>query len=212
MVTCFLKVDPAKLQQAAESAARTLAAGGVVAFPTDTVYGLAARADDDRAVSRLFEAKRRRDDNPLPILIAGPERLADAAAAVPQAARKLAAHYWPGPLTIVVPRATHISHLVTAGRDSVGLRVPNHPVALAVLGRCEFLVAVTSANLSGQPPAREAEEVRRDLSGKIDLILDAGRCPGGVPSTVVDLTGPRPKAVRPGAVPWAEIEAVLSSP
>lgn len=212
MITRILKVDPARLKQAVEVAARTLAAGGVVAFPTDTVYGLAARADDDRAVSRLFEAKRRRDDNPLPILLASADGLALAAQSVPEAARKLAERYWPGPLTLVVPRAPQISDLVTGGRDSVGLRVPNHPVALAVLAACEFLVAVTSANLSGRPPAREAEEVRRDLSGNIDLILDAGCCPGGVPSTVVDVTGPRAKVVRPGAVPWGEIVAVLSSP
>lgn len=212
MVTRYLRVEPGQLERAAASAARILAKGGLVAFPTDTVYGLAARADDDRAVGLIFQVKRRRDDNPLPILLPGAEAVGHAARCVPDAARKLAAHYWPGPLTIVLPREPRISDLVTAGRDSVGLRVPDHPVALAILERCEFLVAVTSANLAGQPPAREGEEVRRDLAGNIDLIVDAGRCPGGVPSTVVDLTGPHPRVVRPGAVTWAQIQAVLSSP
>ena len=199
------------LRQAGSQAAASLAGGDVVAIPTDTVYGLAVRADDDDAVRKLFAVKRRRDDNPLPILIPHEDALTMAATGVPELARVLARHFWPGALTMVLPRAPAISDLVTGGKPTVGLRVPDHPVALVVLGACDFLVAVTSANVSARPAAREADEVRRDFAGKIETILADDRCPGGVVSTVVDLTGDQVRILRPGAISWAQIQTALSA-
>ena len=209
MITRIIDTHHEPLSAVARQAAVVLAAGGIVAVPTDTVYGLAARADDDRAVARLFVVKQRRDDNPLPILIADESALERAASDVPEAARRLAQRFWPGPLTIVLPKSHAVSDLVSAGRPTVGVRVPDHPVARAVLAACDFLVAVTSANLSALDPAREADEVRRDFSGKIELILAADRCPGGVPSTVVELSGGAMRILRAGAISAAQLEAAL---
>lgn len=204
-------VCPAQdVDRAATLAAAALARGGLVALPTDTVYGLAARADDEAAVGRLFEVKGRREDNPLPLLIPDAEAAVRAARMVPPLLHALAREFWPGPLTVVLPKADAVSDLVTAGRPSAGLRVPDHPITLAVLRACEFLVAVTSANLSGQPPARDFETVQRDFGGRIELILAAEPCPGGVPSSVVDLTGPQPTLLRAGAVSPEELERVLA--
>lgn len=209
MITRIADTLKRDLAEVAREASRVLASGGIVAMPTDTVYGLAARADSDAAVRKLFGVKGRREDNPLPILLPDAESLERAAAQVPAAAQALADKYWPGPLTIVLPKVPEISDLVTAGRQTVGLRVPDHPIARAVLAACDFLVVVTSANPSAGRPAREHEEVRRDFSGKIELILAADRCPGGVPSTVVDMSGDEPRMVRGGAVPWSHLQTVL---
>ena len=212
MVTSILDVTRGDIEDSVSQAAVTLARGGLVAIPTDTVYGLAARADDDGAVRKLFEVKGRREDHPVPILLPNTDALTRAAAEAPDAAHILAEEFWPGPLTIVLRKTKAISDLVTGGKASVGLRVPDHPVALVLLGACEFLVAVTSANVSGEPPARETEEVRRDFSGRIELILAADRCPGGVPSTVVDVSEGEPRIVRPGAISAAQIRAALQNP
>lgn len=209
MVTQILGTTHARLADSASQAAAALARGGLVAIPTDTVYGLAARADDDAAIAALFRVKRRRDDSPLPILLADESALTVAAPNAPEAARILAREFWPGPLTIVLRKAETISDLVTGGKPTVGLRIPDHAVARAVLRACDFFVAVSSANISGGPPARETDEVRRDFSGDIDLILAADRCPGGVPSTVVDISDGEGRIVRAGAISAARIQTAL---
>ena len=209
MRTRILDAQTALVDTLAAEAAAVLAEGGVIALPTDTVYGLAARADNDAAMRALFDVKGRRDDHPIPILLPAAEDLPRAAREVPPDALRLAARFWPGPLTIVLPKAPAVSDLVTGGKPRVGLRVPDHPVALAVLGACEFLVAVTSANLSGLPPARDAAQVAREFGGRVALIVAAGECPGGVPSTVVEVGERGLRVVRAGALSVEELQEAL---
>lgn len=183
-----------------------------MALPTDTVYGFGVRADDEAAVRRLYLLKGRPEDNPLPVLLPDAEALLSAASAVSPGALSLARRFWPGALTLVVPKSPAVSDHVTRGRPTVGLRVPDHPVALALLRQCEFLVAVTSANLSGCPPATRADEILHDFPSGLDVVVDAGPCPGGVPSSVVDASADGPVLLRAGAVPWEEIVAAWEIP
>lgn len=209
MQTRILDARTAPLDALAAEAAAALAGGGVIALPTDTVYGVAARADSEAAMRALFAVKGRRDDHPIPILLPAAEDLSRAAREVPAEALRLAARFWPGPLTIVLPKAPAVSDLVTGGKPTVGLRVPDHPVALAVLGACDFLVAVTSANLTGRPPARDAGQVAREFSGRVALIVAAGECPGGVPSTVVEVGERDLRIMRAGALTVEQLERAL---
>ncbi len=210
MITRVVDSRPPKTRLAVMAAVDALGSGGLVAMPTDTVYGLATRADRKEAVEALFSVKRRPDDNPLPILLPDGDALTRACRGVPDAARVLAARFWPGPLTLVVPKSDAVSDAVSAGRDTVGVRVPDHPVALAILAGCEFLVAVTSANLSEMRPARDIDDVRRDFSGAINMIVGDDPCPGGVPSTVIDVTGDSARVLRPGAISAAAIQQALA--
>jgi L-threonylcarbamoyladenylate synthase len=193
-------------REAVRLAVETLGRGEVVAFPTDTVYGIAANATDPEAVRRLFAAKGRPSDKPLPILLADGDDLDRVADPIPAAARLLA-RCWPGPLTLVVPLAPHagLCPEVTAGLDTIGVRVPDHDLARAVLRAAEFPVAVTSANLSGEREAMAAAEVADALGESVSLILDGGRCSGGVPSTVVDVTVSPPAVLREGAIPMSVV-------
>lgn len=209
MATRVLRVPPEPPEEAVRCAAETLREGGLLALPTDTVYGLAARADSDDAVRRLFAAKRRPDSNPLPILLPDAEALPRAASRVDDAARALAAAFWPGPLTLVLPRVEGLSDLVTTGLPTVGLRVPDHALARAVLAACDLLVAVTSANLSGEPPATSDAQVIAQFEGSVDCILAAGPCPGGVPSTVATVEEGQPRVLRPGALTLEQLRAAL---
>lgn len=209
MVTRVAESEGPHLKEGVAAARAVLEAGGVVAIPTDTVYGLAVRADDDDAVRKLFRLKRRPDGNPLPILLGDPEDLPQVADDVPEPARVLAEAFWPGPLTLVLPKSAAISDVVTAGEPTVGLRVPDHPVARALLRACDFVLAVTSANLSAASPAKEPDDVRRVFSGRIELILRAQRCRGGVASTVVGFEDGQARVLRAGPVTWAQIQAAL---
>ena len=201
-----LGVDEAVL----EEAARCLEDGGLVAFPTDTLYGLAAVAAQERAVERLFEAKERLRDRPLPILITSAADVNGVAVDVSPAARRLMEAFWPGGLTLVLRRHPAFRSLALAGGDTVAVRVPAHPVALELLRRVGEPLTGTSANLSGFRGPRTAEEVRRQLGDRVDLIVDGGPCPGGVESTVVDCTVDPPRVLREGAVPAERVAAVLS--
>jgi L-threonylcarbamoyladenylate synthase len=192
------------------SAAARLAAGGLVAFGTETVYGLGADATNDAAVAAIFAAKRRPQFNPLIC------HFADADSAwqhvIPtEAALILAARLWPGPLTLALPRRSdsNISLLAGAGLDSLAVRVPAHPTALAVLRQCGRPIAAPSANRSGQVSPTTAAHVLAGLSGRIDAVLDSGPCPVGVESTVLDLTGPTPILLRPGGTTVEAIEALI---
>ncbi len=188
---------------------QVLKRGGLVALPTDTVYGLAANAADDRAVRRIFEVKGRVRDNPLPLLIASADELAKVANQVPESAQRLAEKFWPGPLTMVVPKSARISDLVTAGRASVAVRVPDYPLIQAILQHCPFPVAVTSANLSGQPALIEAGHVAEVFADRLDLLIHAQPCPGTAPSTVIDLTTSPPTLLRAGPITIAEMRGVI---
>jgi len=179
-------------------AAEVLRAGGIVAFPTDTVYGVGAHAFLPHAVQRLYTAKVRPPDKAIPLLIADASLLPYVAQEIPPIACELAARFWPGALTLVMRRTAMVSDEITAGGDTVGVRAPDHPVAQALLRLLNVPLATTSANLSGQPPAITAQEVLAQLDGQIDLLLDGGPCPGGVASTVLDVTTSPPRVLRAG--------------
>jgi L-threonylcarbamoyladenylate synthase len=202
-----LGVDEAVLKEAA----RCLQNGGLVAFPTDTLYGLAAVASQGRAVERLFEAKERPRDRPLPILVASAVDVDGVAVEVSPAARRLMEAFWPGGLTLVLRRYPRFHSPALASGDTVAVRVPAHPVALELLRRVGEPLTGTSANLSGRPGPRTAEDVRHQLGSRVDLIVDGGPCPGGVESTVVDCTVDPPRVLREGAVPAERVAAVLSN-
>lgn len=192
-------------------AIRVLQRGGLVAMPTDTVYGLAANAADDQAVRRVFAAKERPLDNPLPLLIASAAQLTTIARQIPQTAWELAEQFWPGPLTIVLPKSPLVSNLVTAGQPSVAVRVPDYPLTQAILEHCSFPVTVTSANRSGQPVVVESGQVAEIFADRLDLLIKAPPCPGAKPSTVVDLTTSPPTLLRVGPISAAELQEIIGA-
>lgn len=189
-----------------------LRGGGLVALPTETVYGLGADASDDDAVRRVFAVKGRPADHPLIVHIADVERLDDWAADVPSTARRLAAAFWPGPLTLLLWRGPNVSDVVTGGRPTIAVRVPDHPLALAVLRAFGGGIAAPSANRFGKVSPTTAAHVRSDLGDDVDLVLDGGPCTVGVESTIVDLTGPRPVVLRVGAITAERLTDVLAEP
>jgi L-threonylcarbamoyladenylate synthase len=182
------------------TAAACLRGGGLVAFPTETVYGLGVAAMDAAAVRRLFAAKGRPADDPLIVHVADIAGLAALVAARPPVVAALAARFWPGPLTIVLRRAPGVPDVVTAGLDTVAIRVPAHPVARALLAAAGIPIAAPSANLFSRPSPTTAAHVLEDLAGRIDMVLDGGPTQVGVESTVLDLSGDIPEVLRPGAV------------
>jgi L-threonylcarbamoyladenylate synthase len=198
------------LAQDPNALARALAIlqeGGLVAFPTDTVYGVGALAFNGPAVGSIYIAKDRPVEKAIPVLIGNPADLARAALEVPGFAARLAAHFWPGPLTLVVPKHPDLPETVSI-TTTVGVRVPDHAVARTLLSAAGPM-AVTSANISGLPSPSTAQEVFAQLGGRIALIIDGGRTPGGIPSTVVDCTGTEPVILRAGPVSQDEIRAAL---
>jgi len=197
--------DPESIARAAEELRR----GGLVAFPTETVYGLGAHALDPAAVRRIFDAKGRPVTDPLIVHVASVERLAPLVADIPDAARTLALRFWPGPLTLVLPRSTSVPDDVTAGLDTVAVRVPAHPVARALLAASAIPIAAPSANLFSRPSPTRAAHVLEDLNGRIDMVLDGGPTSVGVESTVLDLSRAVPTILRPGAVTLEMLLEVL---
>jgi L-threonylcarbamoyladenylate synthase len=192
-------------------AAEVLRRGGLVAFPTETVYGLGANALDAEAVARIFQAKGRPASNPLIVHLPEAPQPGPVVAAWPDRAARLAARFWPGPLTLVLPRGPAVPDAVTAGGPTVAVRVPAHPVALALLQATGLPLAAPSANSSTRLSPTRAEHVLRDLVGRIDLILDGGPTRGGIESTVLDLTAEPPRLLRPGLIEPAAVEEVLGS-
>jgi L-threonylcarbamoyladenylate synthase len=192
-------------------AVAVLRRGGVVALPTETVYGLAADASNPTAVARVFAIKGRPADHPLIVHIASADQLDHWARSVPETARRLAAAFWPGPLTLVLLRAAHVADAVTGGLDTVALRVPSHPLALEVLRAFGGGLAAPSANRYGRVSPTTATDVRDELGGVVDLILDGGPCGVGLESTIVDLASSTPRVLRPGAVTEAMLEDVLGN-
>jgi len=182
------------------AAGKILRNGGLAAIPTETVYGLAANALDGEAVAKIFKAKGRPQDNPLIVHISRLEQMNPLVSEVPDAALTLAAEFWPGPLTMVLPKADIVPEEVTCGLDSVGIRMPSHETARAVIEAAGVPLAAPSANLSGKPSPTTAQHVADDMNGRIDAIIDGGKCDVGVESTVVSLCGERPLLLRPGAV------------
>lgn len=208
-MTTLRALPPHCRDEAIARAAATLRAGGLVALPTETVYGLAANARDPRAVAKVFAAKGRPADHPLIVHLASTEQVADWARAVPGCVRDLARHYWPGPLTLVLKRAPGVPDVVTGGQDTVALRLPAHPVAQALLQAFGDGLCAPSANRFGRISPTTARHVREELGDAVDLVLDGGPCSVGIESTIVDLSGGRPRLLRPGAVPADRLAALL---
>lgn len=193
-------------------AAELLRAGGLVAFPTETVYGLGADASSEAALKRLYAVKRRPADHPVIVHFASAELAFAWAREVPEAARRLAAGFWPGPLTLILKRSDKAKDFVTGGQDTVGLRVPSHPVAQALLREFEGGVAAPSANRFGRVSPTCAEHVRQDLGADVDLVLEGGESEVGIESTIVDLSRGRAVLLRPGAISAAALEHALGAP
>jgi L-threonylcarbamoyladenylate synthase len=198
-----------KMEQAFRMAAELLRAGEVVAFPTETVYGLGADATNDVAVRKIFQAKGRPSDNPLIVHIADESQLTDLVRDVPEVARRCMEAFWPGPLTLVMKCTETVSKSVTAGLDTVGVRMPNHPVALRMIREAGLPIAAPSANRSGRPSPTTAQHVWEDLNGKIPLILDGGTTQVGLESTVLDVTVSPPLILRPGDITLDMLRQVI---
>ncbi|PQA87724.1 L-threonylcarbamoyladenylate synthase [Hyphococcus luteus] len=196
-----------------KDAAAILRAGGLVAMPTETVYGLAADATNDQAVAKIFEAKGRPQFNPLIVHVAGPA-MAKRYVAVPPLAEKLMAEFWPGPLTLVLPRKEDgkISLLVSAGLDTIGVRAPKHDLAQALIQSVDRALAAPSANRSGTISPTRADHVKDSLGDRVDMILDGGPSPVGVESTIVKIDGETVTLLRPGGIARADIERVIGCP
>lgn len=195
-----------------DEAVGVLRAGGLVAFPTETVYGLGADASNPDAVVKIFAAKGRPHDHPLIVHVADAVQIANWAREIPEAARKLAMTFWPGPLTLILKRLPRVSELVTGGQDTVALRVPSHPVAQALLRRFGGGVAAPSANRFGRVSATTAEHVRREFGGTVGCVLDGGAADVGIESTIVDLSAEQPTLLRPGWITVPQLEATLGTP
>ena len=196
--------DPSAIARAAA----VLRRGGLVAFPTETVYGLGADATSERAIERLYVVKGRPPTHPLIVHVGDVSWLDEWTVDVPDAARRLAAHFWPGPLTLVLRRSSRVPLAVTGGQDTVGVRVPRHPLALALLRAFGSAVAAPSANRFGRISPTTAAHVIADLDGDVDLVLDGGPCEVGIESTIVDLSRDRPVVLRPGGITAERIEQV----
>lgn len=205
MKTLLLSADIENLSLAS----KLLRDGEVVGIPTETVYGLGADARNGSAVEKIFLAKGRPQDNPLICHISSMEMLSDVVSKIPEDALLLAKAFWPGPLTMVMPKGEKISPITCAGLDSVGVRMPSHPVALSLIEKCGFPLAAPSANISGKPSPTTALDVFEDMQGKIPMILDGGVCDKGVESTVLSLLGETPVLLRPGFVTVEDIQGVL---
>ncbi|HEX3857220.1 MAG TPA: L-threonylcarbamoyladenylate synthase [Verrucomicrobiae bacterium] len=199
---------PELFQKAVQRAAELLRAGEVVALPTETVYGLAANALNEKAVAKIFQIKGRPSHNPIIVHVTSNEMAKGCVKNWPELAEKLAKSFWPGPLTIVLPRAEIIPDIVTAGGATVGIRWPSHPFIQAVIRECDFPLAAPSANLSNQISPTNAEHVQKSLAGKISMIVDGGQSQIGIESTVLDLTVSPPRILRPGMIRAESLAAV----
>ncbi len=203
-------VDPeAPQRDALQEAAKWIRLGGLVALPTDTLYGLAADPFRADAVARLMAVKGRAAASALPLIAADADQIAARFGRLSPVGERLASKFWPGPLTLLIPAPVTLAHGVAAGTGRVGVRVPAHAIARAICRAADRPVTATSANRSGQPATADPAEVERTLGEDVDLLFDAGPTRGGAPSTIVDVTGAEPRLVRAGAVSWEDIQAWL---
>ncbi len=209
MNTEYLSVKDAGCEVSLRRAADIISSGGLVAIPTETVYGLGASALIDEAVARIFEVKGRPQDNPLIIHVHGAEALDKWCSDVPDTAYELAEKFWPGPLTMVLKKKPCVPDRVTAGMSTVGVRCPDHPATLRIIELAGVPIAAPSANISGKPSPTTAEHVRHDIDGMVEAIVDGGDCRVGLESTIVDLSVTPPRLLRPGGVSLEQLRDVL---
>ncbi len=195
-----------------DQAAQILSAGGLVAFPTETVYGLGADALNEKAVAKVYAAKGRPSDNPMIVHISSKDDLSMLTVEITEDMEKLSDRFWPGPMTMIVKRRSIVPDVTTGGLDTVGVRMPSAPEALELIRRAGCPVAAPSANLSGKPSPTCSRHVIDDLNGRIDAILCGGQCQVGIESTVIDMTGPQPMILRPGIITREDFERVLEKP
>jgi len=208
--TRVLRVNPTEPEkEVVAEAAAVIRSGGLVAFPTETVYGLGADALNEAAVRRIFEVKGRPPDNPIIVHVADRDSVYLLASEVPRAAEELISRFWPGPLTLVLKRTELVPAVTCGGLETVAVRMPAHQVALELIKEAGVPIAAPSANVSGSPSPTSAEHVLRDLRGKIEMVLDGGPAEIGVESTVIDMTVDPPELLRPGGLPLEEIEGVI---
>src|ERR1700676_2345324 len=196
---------------ALDEAIRAIHAGGVVALPTDTLYGLAVDPFRAESVERVFAVKGRVAGRALPLIASDADQVTERFGALPVLARQLALRFWPGPLTMLIAAPLSLAPGVVGGTGKVGVRIPAHAVARALCRACGLPLTATSANISGEPPSGDPDEVERCLGDRIDVLVDSGKTAGGLPSTIVDVTGPSPLLVRAGAIRWDEIQAWLEA-
>jgi L-threonylcarbamoyladenylate synthase len=196
------------IQQQVDKGVSILKQGGLVAFPTDTVYGLGAWVGNQQAVARVYRVKERPQNIALPLLLANVSQIGEVAEPVPPIAWLLAHNFLPGALTIVLPKSDLVPDIITAGGETVAVRVPAHSIPIALAQGLGVPIVGTSANVSGKPSALTADEVYSQFGSKIDLIIDGGRCPGGRESTIIDVTGEEPVILREGAISREEIRQV----
>ena len=203
-------VDRAAPQRdAIEEAGTWIRDGGVIAIPTDTFYGLAADPMNPAAVARVFAAKGRSGDQALPLIAANVAQIARHIGPLSRIAERLAAHFWPGPLTLLMPAPVAFATDISGGTGQVGVRVPADAIARAVCAAAGRPVTATSANISGEPATADPDDIERTLGDVVDFLLDTGRTPGGAPSTVLDITADEPRVLRAGAVSWDDIQRCL---
>jgi len=199
---------PSDIQEQVERGISILKQGGIVAFPTDTVYGLGAEANNQQAVARVYRVKERPRNIALPLLLANISQIGEVAEPVPPIAWLLAHNFLPGALTIVLPKSNLVPDIITAGGITVAVRVPAHSIPIALARGLGAPIVGTSANVSGKPSALTADEVYSQFGSKIDLVIDGGRCPGGRESTIIDVTGEEPVILREGAISREELRRV----
>ena len=212
METKILQVNPEQFgDEELQEACQVLRNDGLVAFPTETVYGLGGNALHKEAANHIYAAKGRPSDNPLIVHISEVKSLYELAADVPEAAKKLSEAFWPGPLTMILPKADIVPKSTTGGLDTVAIRMPSHPIAKELIRQSGVYIAAPSANLSGRPSPTKAEHVIEDLSGRIDMIIDGGEVGIGLESTIVDLTGDVPMVLRPGYITLEMLREVLGN-
>jgi L-threonylcarbamoyladenylate synthase len=197
--------------QALDEAVRVIRDGGVIALPTDTLYGLGADPFRPDAVARVFAIKGRSAERALPLIAADADQVAERFGPLPALACRLASRFWPGPLTLLLAAPAALAAGVSGGDGTVGIRIPSHAVARALCRGCGSPLTATSANMSGVAPSADPREVERTLGDRLDLLVDAGTTAGGPPSTIVDAIGASPRLVREGAISWSEIQAWLEA-
>jgi len=202
---------PPDIQQQVDRGISILKRGGIVAFPTDTVYGLGACANLHQAVERVYQVKERPRNMALPLLLAHTSQISEVAEPVPPIAWRLAHSFLPGALTIVLHKSNSVPDIITGGGITIAVRIPAHPIPVALAEGLGAPIVGTSANLSGKPSALTADEVYSQFDDKIDLVIDGGRCPGGRESTIVDVTGETPVVLREGAISSEELKRVCGS-